>query len=49
MTKFLFVYRHNTQSYGSTSPEEMQQMYQKWQAWVAEGFKMAGCSTLATG
>jgi hypothetical protein len=39
MAKFLFVYRNSTESYGSMSPEEMQQMLQKWQAWIAEGIR----------
>jgi hypothetical protein len=37
--KFLFVYRNSSQSYGALSPEEMQQMLQKWQAWIAEGLR----------
>jgi hypothetical protein len=37
MTKFLFVYRNSTESYGTLSPEEMQQMLQKWQTWIADG------------
>src|SRR5262245_40199229 len=39
MTKFLFVYRNSRESYGNMSPEEMQQMLQKWQTWMAEGFR----------
>ena len=39
MAKFLFVYRNTTQSYGSMSPEEMQQMLQKWQNWISEGVR----------
>jgi hypothetical protein len=39
MTKFLFIYRHTTASYNKDSSESMQQMYQKWQAWVAEGLQ----------
>ena len=39
MAKFLFVYRNTTQSYGSMSPEEMQQMLQKWQNWITEGLR----------
>ena len=37
MAKFLFVYRNSRESYGSMSPEEMQQMLQKWQTWIADG------------
>lgn len=37
MTKFLFIYRHTTEPYNKDSPEGMQEMYQRWQAWVAEG------------
>jgi hypothetical protein len=39
MAKFLFVYRNSTESYGNMSPEEMQQMLQKWQAWISEGLR----------
>jgi len=39
MAKFLFIYRHNTESHSNNSPEEMQSMYQKWQSWVAEGLE----------
>ena len=39
MAKFLFIYRHNTESHSSNSPEEMQRMHQKWQTWVAEALK----------
>ena len=39
MANFLFVYRNSTESYGSMSPEEMQQMLQKWQAWISEGLR----------
>jgi len=31
VAKFLFVYRNSSESYGALSPEEMQQMLQKWQ------------------
>jgi hypothetical protein len=37
MAKFLFVYRNSGESYGNMSPEEMQQMLQKWQTWIADG------------
>ena len=39
MAKFLFVYRNSSESYGSLSPEEMQQMLQKWTAWISEGLR----------
>ena len=39
MTKFLFVYRNTNESYGNMSPEEMQQMLQKWNAWITEGLR----------
>src|SRR5262249_51157464 len=39
MANFLFVYRNSRESYGPLTPEEMQQMLQKWQAWIAEGLQ----------
>jgi hypothetical protein len=39
MAKFLFVYRNSSESYGTMSPEEMQQMLQKWNAWITEGLR----------
>jgi hypothetical protein len=39
VAKFLFVYRNSSESYGNMSPEEMQQMLQKWQTWIADGLK----------
>jgi hypothetical protein len=39
VTKFLFVYRNNSDSYDTMSPEEMQQMLQKWNAWLTEGLR----------
>jgi hypothetical protein len=39
VTKFLFVYRNSSESYGSMSPEEMQQMLQRWQSWITEGIR----------
>jgi hypothetical protein len=39
VAKFLFVYRNTSESYGSLSPEEMQQMLQKWQTWITEGLR----------
>lgn len=38
MAKFLFIYRNNSETYYTLSPDEMQQQHQKWQAWMAEGF-----------
>jgi hypothetical protein len=39
VAKFLFVYRQNCESYGTTPPEEMQQVLQKWQTWISEGIQ----------
>jgi hypothetical protein len=39
MAKFLFLYRNSSESYGTMSPEEMQQMLQKWQTWITEGLR----------
>src|SRR5262249_42078995 len=39
VAKFLFVYRNSSESYGSMSPDEMQQMLQKWQTWITEGLQ----------
>jgi hypothetical protein len=39
MAKFLFVYRKTSDSYSTMSPEEAQQMLQKWDAWLREGFR----------
>src|SRR5262249_34262315 len=39
VAKFLFSYRNSSESYGTMSPEEMQQMLQKWQAWITEGLR----------
>jgi hypothetical protein len=39
VAKFLFVYRNTSESYGTMSPEVMQQMLQKWQAWITEGLR----------
>jgi hypothetical protein len=39
MAKFLFVYRNGKESYGTMTPEEMQQMLQKWNTWIAEGLR----------
>ena len=39
MSKFLFVYRLNSDSYGTAPPEEMQQTLRKWQTWISEGIQ----------
>ena len=39
MAKFLFVYRSGKDSRDSMSPEEMQQILQKWHSWIAEGLQ----------
>jgi hypothetical protein len=39
MAKFLFVYRSGKDSRGTMSPEEMQQILQKWHTWIAEGLQ----------
>jgi hypothetical protein len=39
MTRFLFVYRNNSASYGTMAPEEMQQMLHRWNAWITEGLQ----------
>jgi hypothetical protein len=39
MAKFLFVYRNGKDSYGTMTPEEMQQMLQKWNTWITEGLR----------
>ncbi len=39
MARFLFVYRNTSDSYNTLSPEEMQQMLQKWNAWITEGLR----------
>ena len=41
MAKFLFVYRNSSESYGTMSPEEMQQMLQKWNAWLTAGLRQS--------
>jgi len=37
MARFLFVYRSDKDARASMTPDEMQRIYQKWQAWVNEG------------
>jgi hypothetical protein len=39
MAKFLFLYRNGEDSYGKMTPEEMQQMLQKWSTWISSGLK----------
>jgi hypothetical protein len=39
MAKFLFVYRSGKDSRDTMSPEEMQQILQKWHTWIAEGLQ----------
>jgi hypothetical protein len=39
MAKFLFIYRADKDTREKLTPEEMQRMHQKWQAWIAEGVK----------
>ena len=39
MAKFLFVYRSGKDSRDAMSPEEMQQILQKWQTWIADGLR----------
>jgi hypothetical protein len=39
MAKFLFVYRSEIGTRESLTPDEMQKIHQKWQAWIAEGFE----------
>lgn len=39
MAKFLFVYRGGSDAYQKMSPEEMQQVMNKWNQWIGEGFQ----------
>ena len=39
MAKFLFVYRSRKDSRDTMTPEEMQQILQKWHAWIGEGLR----------
>jgi hypothetical protein len=39
MAKFLFVYRSIREYRDMMSAEEMQQMLQKWNAWITEGLR----------
>jgi hypothetical protein len=37
MTKFLFVYRSDKDTFDTMAPEQLQWFHQKWQTWIAEG------------
>ena len=39
MAKFMFVYRGGSDEFEKLSPDEMQQMMQKWNQWIGEGFQ----------
>jgi hypothetical protein len=39
MAKFLFVYRSARERRGTMTPEEMQQVLQKWTDWIGEGLQ----------
>jgi hypothetical protein len=39
MAKFLFLYRNSSESYGTMTPDEAQQMLQKWNVWITEGLR----------
>ena len=39
MASFLFVYRGGDEGAEKMPPEEMQQIMQKWNDWIGEGFK----------
>ena len=39
MAKFLFVYRSAKDSRDKMTPEEMQQILQKWRTWIADGLQ----------
>jgi hypothetical protein len=39
MAKFLFVYRSGKDNRATMSPEEMQQILQKWNTWITEGLR----------
>jgi hypothetical protein len=39
MANFLFVYRGGSESQAKTSPEEMQQIMQKWSSWIGEALQ----------
>jgi hypothetical protein len=48
MTHFLFVHRSDKDTFDTMAPEVIQRFNQKWQTWIAEGHRRAGCSTQAT-
>jgi hypothetical protein len=39
VAKFLFVYRSKKDSRDTMTPEEMQQILQKWRVWITEGLQ----------
>lgn len=39
MAKFLFVYRSTKEAAGRIPPEQMQQVMQKWGAWIGEAMQ----------
>jgi hypothetical protein len=39
MARFVFVYRNDREKSYTMSPEEMQQMHQKWSTWMTEGLR----------
>jgi hypothetical protein len=39
VVKFLFVYRRRSNPSAPMPPEEMQQLLQKWRAWINEGLR----------
>ena len=39
MAKFLFVYRSPKDARTSMTPEDMQQMLQRWSGWIGEGIQ----------
>jgi hypothetical protein len=39
VANFLFVYRGGNERYETMTPDEMQQMMQKWTKWIADGFQ----------
>jgi hypothetical protein len=39
VAKFLFLYHNSLDSYNTMSPQEMQPMLEKWNAWITEGLR----------
>lgn len=39
MANFMFIYRGSNDEYRKLSPEQMQEIMQKWNNWIAEGFQ----------